>query len=133
MTAFNRLAARKIVGAVQHLLTGKHQPIPAPILRRIIAAHVRELYEILPRKFGGIVARLECENDAGNSASLEFAAGLDLILSLVPSTYGALPAGSRFTIDGGEGAELTKRKDGVELITGRVVPHLAADVRITPL
>jgi hypothetical protein len=132
-TTYNRLAARKIVGAIIHLLTGKHQPIPAPILRRIIAAHLRELYEILPRKFGGVVSKLECENDAGNAAALEFAAGLDLILSLVPSTYGGLPAGSRFTIDGGEDAVLTKRKGGVELITGRVVPHLAADVRITPL
>lgn len=130
-TPYNRLAARKIVGAIIHLLTGKHQPIPAPILRRIIAAHVRELYAILPRKFGGLVAKLDAENDAGNAAGIEFAAGLDLILTLIPVTYGMLPAGAEFHRPGSDRI-FRKLKGGVQGATGHH-PHPAASLTVVPL
>jgi len=131
MTTYNKLAARKIVGAITHLLTGKHQPIPAPVLRRILAANLRELHEILPRKFGGLVAKLEAVNDAGDAAGLEFAAGLDLILSLTPVTYGMLPACAEFKVQGGE-CNFRKTKDGVQG-AGGLCPHPAASLIVIPL
>jgi hypothetical protein len=133
MTAptYNKLAARKIVGAITHLLTGKHQPIPADVLRRIIAAHLRELYAILPRKFGGLVAKLEVENDAGAADEPEFAAGLALILSATPITYGMLPAGAEFHRPGSD-RMFRKLKGGVQ---GSVSmhPHPAASLVVIPL
>ncbi len=123
---YNRLAARKILGAIAHLLHGHHAVIPAPVLRRIISAHLRELQSDLPqRKFGGIVSKLVAENDAGNASGVEFAAGLDLLVSMIPVTYGIIPAGTRFTVAGSP-TTFTKRKDGCESPAGHY-PHPVAD------
>jgi len=113
---YNRLMTRKLIGAINHLLHGHHAIIPADVLRRIISAHLRELQGELPaRKFGGIVSKLVAENDAGNAASPEFAAGLDLLASMLPLTYGMIPAGASFTVSGAQfGCVFTKRKDGVQ-------------------
>lgn len=126
MTTYNRLAARKITGAIAHLLTGKHNPIPADILRRLIACHLRELYDILPPKFNGIILRMERENDAGDCAGLEFAAGLDLLTAMLPVTYGMIPAGSTFQIYEHMPTTFRKRKNGVE-VDGRLYPHFPAN------
>jgi hypothetical protein len=132
MTTYNRLAARKIIGAIAHLTTGRHQPIPNDVLRRIIDANIRELFAILPRKFGGIIAKLDELNMREESGTIEFAAGIDLILSMIPITYGMLPAGTRFKVADSP-STFTKRKDGIEGLGTGLYDHIPADRIVFPL
>jgi hypothetical protein len=131
MTTYNRLAARKIIGAIAHLTHGEHQPIPKDVMRRIIDANIRELFAILPRKFGGIIAKLDELNMREDSDTVEFAAGIDLILSMIPITYGMIPAGTRFKVNGP--TVFIKRKEGVWGNCLTPHPHPPADTRVFPL
>ena len=128
---YNRLSARKILGAINHLIAGEHQPIEPVILRRLIAAHVRELFEILPRSAGGLVATLDAMNHEGKADTAAFASHVAALLASIPVTYGMLPAGQRFTIANSD-TVFTKRKGGVQ---GSVShhPHPRADLPVTPL
>lgn len=122
MNSFNRLAVRKEIGAIRHRLF--EQKIDPVIRRQIIGRHLANLVDTLPAKFHGIVTR--CQVALCNDP-LELAAGLDLIASLVPATYGSIPAGTVFKLNG---RYFIKRKEGAEY-RGIVEAHFHPSTRIT--
>lgn len=123
MSTFNRLAARKEIGAIRHRLA--ETGLDPVIRRQIIVRHLANLLDTLPAKFHGIVTR--CQVALYNDP-LELAAGLDLIASLVPATYGSIPAGTVFKLSNGH--YFIKRKEGCEY-RGIVEAHLYPSTRIT--
>ena len=86
------------------------------------------LDELDETKLAPIIAKTAFANRQGDFEEVE--RGVLLLISLIPVTYGSIPAGTVFRLPGG--AELlTKRKEGVERFSG-VRPagtdyHLAAD------
>lgn len=122
MTSFNRLAVRKDIGAIRHRLT--EQGLDATIKHQIIARHLDNLADTLPAKFQGIITRCKVAN---YNDRLELVAGMDLLASLVPATYGSIPAGTVFQING---RYFIKRKEGAEY-RGIVEAHFLSQVRVT--
>lgn len=128
---YNPTAARKLVAGIAYRLND-HEGIDRDVLRRIIAAHLRELQADLPeRKFGGVIGRLVALNDNGYNLSVEFAAGLDLLRTLLPHpTYGGLVAGTKFVAPSlAHPGPYIKRKSGVQL-HGTIYPHPRADLPV---
>ena len=129
--SYNPTSARKLVAGIAYRLND-HEGIDRDVLRRIIAAHLRELQADLPtNKFGGVIGRLVALNDNGYNLSVEFAAGLDLLRSILPRpTYGSLTAGTTFKAPTlAHPGPYTKRKSGVEL-HGCIYPHPRADLPV---
>lgn len=122
MTSFNRIAVRKDIGAIRYRLADNH--LDTTIKHQIIARHLDNLADTLPAKFQGIITRCKVAN---YNDRLELTAGLDLIAALVPATYGSIPAGTVFQING---RYFIKRKEGAEY-RGIVEPHFLPQVRVT--
>ena len=122
MQSFNRLAARKDIGAIHHRLA--EVGLSVTLRHQLIARHLDNLADNLPQKYQGIVKRCQVAN---YNDPLELVAGLDLLAALIPATYGSIPAGTVFQING---RYFIKRKGGVEY-RGVVEPHFDAGTIVT--
>lgn len=122
MQSFNRLAARKDIGAIHHRLA--EVGLSVTLRHQLIARHLDNLADTLPQKYQGIVKRCKVAN---YNDRMGLAAGLDVLAALIPATYGSIPAGTVFQING---RYFIKRKDGAEY-RGIVGPHLPADAIVT--
>ena len=119
----NKLAVLKEIGAIEYRVSDTQI---SPALRRdCIARHVQNLIcDLQPQinKFGAILERLA----ARHTTEDELVAGCALLRSLVPLTYGSIPAGTVFSAEG-KGL-YTKRKEGpADIATGAIFKHFAAD------
>ena len=122
MESFNRLAARKEIGAIRHRLIEEN--LLLELRHQIIARHMANLLDTLPERFHGLLARMTAAN---YNDLQELAAGLDLLAGLIPATYGSIPAGTVFIY---ANRQVVKRKDGIDF-DGIIEPHLPADAIIT--
>lgn len=127
MPSYNKLAALKEIGAIEHRLS---DPSLSPVLRRdIISRHVTNLICDLihvgdaSAKFGGILERMA----ARYATDSEILAGCALLRSIIQLTYGCVPAGTVIKAGGILG---TKRKDGFETGVGKVC-HFSPDTPVT--
>lgn len=123
---YNRLAAIKELGAIEHRLT---DDVTDPyVTLHCVRRNLDNLINTLPRKFWGILHCCRTALDAGDT--LELIAGLALIRSMIPVTYGMLPAGAtlRSSHMAWQG-ECIKRKSGIE-IKGRIYPHPRGDLPV---
>lgn len=125
--AFNKLAVLKEIGAIEYRVADTETP--ASIRRDCIARNVQNLIAELTTtaqnsaRFGGILERLADRHIQDS----EILAGCALLRSLIPLTYGCLPAGTVFGIEPTYGVFI-KRKDGAQGIsTGVLYSHFAAD------
>lgn len=119
MSTFNKLAARKELGAIAYRL---NEPgLEGKLCGRIIGRHIANLVETLPPEtFGEILLALRAANKLGDIDEIH--AGVLLLQSLIPTTYGSAPAGTVFRVRAG-GLLATKRKDGIDVQGGGL--HLA--------
>lgn len=122
MTTFNRLAARKEIGAIRHRLIEEN--LLPELRRQIIARHLLNLLDTLPIQYQSIVTRCTVANYADHDALI---AGLDELDELIPATYGSIPAGTVFQVNG---HFFIKRKGGAEY-RGIIESHFDADTIIT--
>lgn len=125
---FNKLAARKELGAILYRLADN--ALDAALRRRIIKRHLATLAETLPvAKFGNIIITMQDANLLENVD--EVREGVHLLQSLIPTTYGCIPAGTAFSLPGCYKVGI-KRKNGIEL-PGKAAfaKHLEADEVIT--
>lgn len=121
---FNKLAVRKELGAILYRL--KDESLGAGIKSALIERNLENLLDELDEtKLAGIVVKTATANRQGDFEEVE--QGVLLLISLIPVTYGSIPAGTVFRLPGG--AELlTKRKGGVERFIDKPTEyHLAAD------
>ena len=126
MTTFNKLAARKELGAILHRLDEPN--LHTNILRRIVRRHIENLNETLPvEEFGTTLIILR---DALTlEAWSEIRTTAELLRELIPTTYGSIPAG--VSLDQ-QGRIFIKRKHGlVSASTGYIYNHLPADEVVT--
>lgn len=119
MSTFNKLGARKEIGAIAYRLD--EPGLDHTILRRIIRRHIENLSDTLPvEEFGKTLTILR------DALTLERWGEIRTIVALlqesIPTTYGSAPAGTTFRV-WSTGPLLTKRKGGVE-VAGRSVPGL---------
>lgn len=122
MTTFNKLAARKELGAILHRLDEPN--LHTNILRRIVRRHIENLNETLPvEEFGATLIILRDALTLERWGEIRTTA--ELLRELIPTTYGMLPSGTVFKH---LGALATKRKEGLD-IQGypAFALHLAAD------
>jgi len=126
MSNFNKLAARKELGAILHRLD--EQGLHTNILRRIVRRHIDNLVDTLPTiEFGATLIVLRDALTMEKWGEIRTAA--NLLLDAIPTTYGSIPAGTVFKH---LGALATKRKEGLD-VQGHAafVAHLAADRVVT--
>lgn len=88
MIMFNRLAARKEIGAIHHRLA--EVGLAVTLRHQIIARHLDNLADTLPERFHGLLARMIAAN---YNDPQELAAGLALLAGLIPATYGSIQIG----------------------------------------
>lgn len=113
------VAAIKELGAIEHRINDAtlSPNIKATCIRRSLD----NLIDTTTRKFHGIILRCRAALDAGDT--LELIAGLALIRSMIPITYGIIPAGTIYTLPG-EDTLWRKNKSGrVSLQSGVLYPH----------
>ena len=126
MTTFNKLAARKELGAILHRLD---EPcLHTNILRRIVRRHIENLTETLPvEEFGATLIILRDALTLERWGEIRTIAAV--LQELIPTTYGSIPAG---TVIKHLGALATKRKEGLD-VQGypAFAPHLDADRVVT--
>ena len=123
MTTMNPLATLKEIGAIEWRIND------AALDPRIKVACIRRSLDNLidttapARKFHGIIAK--CRAALDNGDTLDLLAGLALLRSMVPVTYGMIPAGTAFRVP--NGGHYIKRKGGIEeLSTSALFKHLDA-------
>lgn len=122
MTTFNKLAARKELGAILHRLDEPN--LHTNILRCIVLRHIENLNETLPaEEFGATLVILRDALTLEHWDEIRTTA--TLLRELIPTTYGMISAG---TVIKHLGALAIKRKEGLD-IQGypAFAPHLAAD------
>lgn len=118
MKNFNRIAAIKEIGCALHRI--HDASLDPAIKRRCLHRNIDNLIETIPIiKFAGILSC--CKQAAIDGNYLELVAGLSLLDSMIPRTYGMLPAGSAFKVPGNPDTYI-KRKGGVDF-NGQLLPH----------
>ena len=126
---FNKLAIIKELGSIEYRLADTSL---SPALKRdIIARHVENLICDLSQhqaKFGAILERLA----ARYTTEDEIVAGCALLRSLVPVTWGCLPAGNYCQVPG-KGIYRKTKEGAVDAATSAVFKHFAADQVVTVL
>lgn len=122
MISFNRLAARKDIGAIRHRLA--EAGLSVTLRHQLIARCLDNLADTLPQKYQGIVKRCQVAN---YNDPMELVAGLDLLAALIPATYGSITAGTVFKF---QDRYFIKRKDGAEY-RGIVEAHFPPQIRVT--
>lgn len=121
MTTMNPLATLKELGAAEWRINDAN--LDSHIRAACIRRSLDNLIDTTPRKFHGIILGCSKALEAGDY--LELVAGLALIRSMIPTTYGMLVAGTVFSVEGR--ALYRKIKEGrVELLTGTILPHFGA-------
>ena len=126
---YNRLAAIKELGGIEHRINDAalNPNIKATCIRRSLD----NLIETTPRKFHGIILRCRAALDAGDT--LELIAGLALIRSMIPVTYGIIPASTTYHLPG-EDTLWRKSKSGkVSVQSGVLYPHPEASTVVKPV
>lgn len=109
MTTFNKLAARKELGAILYRLDEPN--LHTNILRRIVRRHIENLNETLPvEEFGATLIILRDALTLERWGAIRTIAAL--LQELIPTTYGMAPAGTVFKH---LGALATKRKEGLDV------------------
>lgn len=123
MTNFSRLGARKEIGAIRHRLV---EAGLSPALRRIIIErHLANLLDTLPNAYRNIIT--DCHVALNNESNKDMIRCLDRLDTLIPATYGSIPAGTMFQVID---ETFIKRKEGVEH-NGTISPHFEARIGIT--
>lgn len=122
MESFNRLAARKEIGSIRHRLA--EQGLSDTLRHQIIARHLANLADTLPKQFHLIIERCQVLNYNDPEGLLAY---LDKIDEVIPATYGSIPAGTVFHVNG---PYFIKRKTGAEY-RGIIEPHFDADTIVT--
>lgn len=130
MTNLNPLATLKEIGAIEYRL---HDAELSP---RIKAACIQRSLDNLidttpPRKFGAIIHRCRDALHAGDT--LELVAGLALLRSMVPLTYGMIPAGTIYVLPGEDNLWKKSKSGKVSLQSGVLYPHPEAGQRVCPV
>lgn len=124
-TPLNPLATIKELGAIEWRINDAN--LDSHIRAACIRRSLDNLIDTTPRKFHGIILRCLKALEAGDY--LELVAGLALIRSMIPTTYGMTPAGTAFSVT--NGGNYIKRKNGIEeLHTTSLFKHLPADTHI---
>ena len=121
MNAMNPLATLKELGGIEWRIND------AKLDPRIKTTCIRRSLDNLidttapARKFHGIIAK--CRVALDNGDYLELLAGVALIRSMVPVTYGMIPAGALYHLPG-EDVLWKKSKSGkVSVLSGVLYPH----------
>jgi len=127
MTTYNKLAAIKELGAIEHRINDAN--LDRRIKATCISRNLDNLLDTLPPKFHGIILR--CDRALRLNDYLELVAGLVLIRSLIPITLGATVAGSKVRLP--DGTIVIKRKCLLELTSGATIPHLPPETRVVQL
>ena len=125
-TQLNPLASLKEIGAIEYRINdaGLNPDIKVSIIARGLA----NLFDTTPPKFYNIIRR--CSKALDDRDYLELAAGLALLRSMIPLTYGIIPAGTLYHLPG-EDVLWKKSKSGkVSVLSGVLYPHPAADTRV---
>ena len=121
MTYLNPLATLKELGAAEWRINDAN--LDSHIRAACIRRNLDNLIDTTPRKFHGIILGCSKALEAGDY--LELVAGLALIRSMIPTTYGLIPAGAAFRVP--NGGTYIKRKNGIEdLHTSALFKHLPA-------
>lgn len=126
---YNRLAAIKEIGAIEHRLT---DDVTDPyVTLHCVRRNLDNLIDTLPRKFHGIIAK--CRSALDNGDTLDLLAGLALLRSMIPVTYGIIPAGTTYHLPG-EDTLWRKSKSGkVSVQSGVMYPHPEANTVVKPV
>ena len=130
MTTMNPLATLKEIGAIEWRI---HDAALDP---RIKAACIRRSLDNLidttapARKFHGIIAKCRAALDAGDT--LDLLAGISLLRSIIPTTYGMIPAGTAFRAQAG-GIYIKRKGDIEEIHTSALFKHLDAGAIVAVL
>ena len=131
MTALNPLATLKEIGCIEHRI---HDANLDP---RIKFACIRRSLDNLidttapARKYHGIIGRCRAALESGDT--LDLLAGLALLRSMIPVTYGIIPAGTTYALPG-EDVLWRKSKSGkVSMQSGVLYPHPDASTVVKPV
>lgn len=109
MIAFNKLGARKELGTILHRL--EEQGLDPIIRKRLIDRSLQNLLDTLPLRFVAILGNAGLANIDNDLAEVKAAA--ELMLSIIPLTIGAIPAGT--VVELPDGRVVIKRKSHIEL------------------
>ena len=124
MTYLNPLATLKELGAAEWRINDAN--LDSHIRAACIRRNLDNLIDTTPRKFHGIILGCSKALEAGDY--LELVAGLALIRSMIPITWGMVPAGTLVTVGG---VLYRKNKIGrVEPHSGTILPHFPANTVI---
>jgi hypothetical protein len=121
MEHLNKLATLKEIGAIEYRIAD--QALDQNIRLHVIRRSLDNLIDTTPRKFWGILAQCRRALEAGDM--LELVAGCALVRSMVPVTWGMLPAGYETTIG-------RKTKAG-RVVDGVTYEHPLAATRVVVL
>ena len=115
---YNRLAAIKELGAIEHRIndTTLNPNIKTACIRRSLDNLIDTTSPA--RKFHGIIGKCRTALDKGDW--LELISGIALVRSMIPLSYGMLPAGSIYHLPG-EDALWKKSKLGKVSVTSDVI------------
>ena len=122
MINFNRLAARKEIGAIRHRL--EEEGLTVTLRHGIIRRHLLNLVETLPVQYQSIVYRAMAAN---YNDPQDLVACMDRLDNLIPATYGSIPAGTVFQVID---SYYIKRKEGVEY-RGEISEHFEPQTGVT--
>ena len=126
MENFNKLAARKEIGAIKYRIADLN--LEVELRQRIIKRALCSLAEVLPAEFWGLSEAALVANHANNTQRV-----LDLLAEIesgIILTYGCIPAGTWF-VCGDNPTVWIKRKEHVENTSGYPFDHFAADRPVT--
>ena len=119
MPALNPLASLKELGTIEYRL--KDANLDPDIKVSVIARGLANLFDTTPPKFYNIIRR--CSKALDDRDYLELLAGIALIRSMIPLTYGIIPAGTLYRLPG-EDVLWKKSKAGkVSVLSGVLYPH----------
>lgn len=125
---YPKLLVLKEIGQIEYRIadTSQSPSIRRACIRRNVENLIAELTTTPANaaKFGGILERLHGQH----TDELEIIAGCSLLRSLIPLTYGCIPAGTAFHR---HGRVIIKRKGGLQTLTSaKLYPHFPADTPV---
>ena len=127
----NTIATIKEIGAIEHRIhdVALHPAIKTACIRRSLDNLIDTTAPA--RKFHGIIGR--CRAALDNGDALDLLAGLALLRSMIPVTYGIIPASTTYHLPG-EDTLWRKSKSGkVSLQSGVLYPHPEASTIVRPV